>query len=55
MSPSVRDIAVLAVALLAFPLAMNITNVTSSDGVPDRQTPIFHRDGQVQVPSAADE
>lgn len=55
MSPSIRDIAVLAVALLAFPLALYITNVTSSDGVPDRQTPIFQRDGHTQAPAAADE
>ena len=55
MSLSVRDFALLAVALLVFPVAMNLTYVMSSDDVPDRQTPIFHRGGDAQIPSATRE
>ena len=50
-----RDFALLAVALLVFPVAMNLTYVMSSDDVPDRQTPIFHRGGDAQIPSATRE
>jgi hypothetical protein len=55
MSLSVRDIALVAVALLAFPVVLNLTGLASSDGVPDRQTPIFDRGGDAQIPTATDE
>ena len=55
MSLSVRDITLVAVGLLVFPAALNLTGLASSDGVPDRQTPIFHRGGDAPMPTATDE
>ncbi len=52
MSLSVRDIAFFTVALLAFPLAMTLTSVTASDDGTGRQTPLFHRGGGEQNPTA---
>jgi hypothetical protein len=54
MSLSVRDIALVAVAVLVFPVAINLTSLASSDGVPDRTTPIFQRGGGEQLPAAVD-
>jgi hypothetical protein len=58
MSLSVRDIAFYATALLAFPLVMTVTSVTASDQAPDqapdRTTPLIHRGGSGQAPSATD-
>jgi len=54
MSLSVRDIAFYLTALLAFPLAMTLTSVAASDDSPERTTPLFHRGGTGQVPSATD-
>ena len=54
MAPTARELALLLVAVLVFPLTMTLTSVTSSDGVPDRQTPLWHRDG-TSVPAAADD
>lgn len=45
MAPRARELTLLLVAVMAFPLAMTITSVTSSDGVPDRSTPWWDRDG----------
>jgi hypothetical protein len=52
MTPTARDLTLLLVAVLVFPLAMTLTSVTSSDGVPDRSTPLWHRDGTSEVPAA---
>jgi hypothetical protein len=53
MAPTAREIALLLVAALVFPLAIGLTAVTSSDGVPDRPTPLWHRDGTPDIPAAA--
>ena len=52
MSLSVRDVTLIVVAVLAFPLAVNITDLASSDGVPDRSTPLWHRGGSSEAPAA---
>ena len=52
MAPTARELALLLVAVLVFPLAMTITSMTSSDGVPDRATPLWHRGGSADAPAA---
>jgi hypothetical protein len=54
MAPTAREIALLLLAVLVFPLAMTLTSVTSSDGIPDRTTPLWHRGDTTGVPSAKD-
>jgi hypothetical protein len=55
MAPTARELALLLIAALVFPAAMTLTSVASSDGVPDRETPLWHRGGAAQVPVAADD
>ena len=55
MAPTARELGLLLIAALVFPLAMTLTSIASSDGVPDRETPLWHRGGTTQVPAAVDE
>jgi hypothetical protein len=51
MSLTARDIAFGLTAFLAFPAAINLTALASSDGTPDRPTPIFDRGGAGDEPA----
>jgi len=48
MSVTTRDVVIWTAAMLAFPLAVNITSIAASDGAPDRDPRSFDPGASVE-------